>query len=110
MEAIRSNPMIIGGGVMIILIIIIVIFFTMQSTPQTPDLIRYFGNNGTVDGNLYCKGSWGGTPGVDKNLTCYNSINNETNESFACNILPLSRIGGKLGNFSANCYDPKKKK
>ena len=48
--------------------------FSLNTTENNGTL--YYGNNGTVTGDVYCKGGWGNTDyNIDKNMDCLYGIN-----------------------------------
>ncbi len=54
----------------------------------------YVGNDGSVSGNTYCKGSWGNPTGKDKNMICLGGINQDTGEYVSCiQDLPNGHFG-----------------
>jgi len=57
------------------------------------------GNNGSVNGNTFCKGNWGGWSAKK----CVRMMNHSTGEYIDCNIIPAQTKG--LGNYSATCED-----
>ena len=44
----------------------------------------YPGNNGTVSGDTYCAGNWGGVGGQNKNMKCTDQFDAGTGEKLDC--------------------------
>ena len=64
------------------------------------------GNNGTVNGNTFCRGSWQGWSAAN----CVRMLNNKNCKYMDCNTVPFSK-SKKLGNYTATCSNiyPKQK-
>lgn len=60
---------------------------TKLSSASVGNAIKYIGDNGSVDGNTYCSGSYGNTtnPGKNKNMKCLYGVDSNGNQ-IPCNI------------------------
>jgi len=60
---------------------------TKLSSASVGNAIKYYGDNGAVDGNTYCMGSYDNTtnPGKNKNMKCLYGVDSKGNQ-IPCNI------------------------
>jgi|694.fasta_scaffold23802_10 hypothetical protein len=81
MDAFKNiDPMVIVGVSVMAVILVIGIYYMMSGPKGT----LYPGNNGTVSGDTYCAGNWGGVGGQNKNMKCTDQFDASTGEKLDC--------------------------
>jgi hypothetical protein len=88
---------------------------TTPPTPSpTPPSINYAygGNNGTINGEGFCKGAWGSADGKDKNMKCVGgkTIADPRGASYVGQTVDcgstMASVAGGLGNWAYACDVP----